>query len=112
MLQLKRHSKQSSNSLSEDNAANCSIGKVVTVTKYIPNFNSFSTLIDRLSIENVKLAHFEYLREQDPTDTTILKKISTQKEVIELLKAELTVFMKKIFTEGSYQTLEEKRTFL
>ena len=80
--------------------------------EYIPNFNSFSTLIDRLSIENVKLAHFEFLLEEFPKDETLVSKICTQKEVIELLKTELTAFMQKIFSEGSYKTIEEKRTFL
>ena len=33
--------------------------------KAIPNFNTLSTLLDRLSIENVKLSHFENGIEHD-----------------------------------------------
>jgi len=33
--------------------------------KSIPNFSTLSTLLDRLSIENVKLSHFENAVEHD-----------------------------------------------
>ena len=78
----------------------------------IPNFNSFSTIVDRLSIENVKLAHFEYLQERGPGQRDeIAQKIVTQKKIIEALKNELSNFMLLLFEDKEYKTLDEKRTF-
>lgn len=81
----------------------------------IPNFNTLSTLIDRLSIENVKLAHFENALEHDDlSDREIAesqKKIAVQHEVIEVLKTELAGFMEEVFLSGKYEYMKEERTF-
>lgn len=81
---------------------------------FIPNFNSFSTLIDRLSIENVKLAHFEFLLDQESVTSSraeLYDKIAVQHSVITALKEELSKMMVQIYVEKKYETLEEKRTF-
>lgn len=83
--------------------------------KYIPNFSTLSTFLDRLSIENVKLAHFENSIEYDNLDernvVLFKEKIKVQKEIINELKKETSNFMKKIFTKMEYNYVEEKRTF-
>ena len=85
------------------------------MAKKIPNFNSFSTIVDRLSIENVKLSHFENIVHHDnPSDkerAEFEKKIAVQKEIIDTLKAELTTFMEEVFLEGKYEVVKEERTF-
>jgi hypothetical protein len=78
----------------------------------IPNFNTFSTIIDRLSIENVKLSHFEFLLTQAGQDELDLQsKISLQLEIIELLKKELEEFMFEAFRSKNYSYIDEERTF-
>ena len=83
--------------------------------KLIPNFNTFSTLVDRLSIENVKLAHFENAIEHDNLSADKIKefqaKVTTQNVIIGKLKQELTQFMRKVFIEGGYDYVKEERTF-
>ena len=80
--------------------------------KKIPNFNTFSTIIDRLSIENVKLAHFQFLKEvNDESTSDIDLKIKVQIEVINLLKEELKLFMAEVFINKRYDFIDEERTF-
>ena len=83
--------------------------------KKIPNFNTLSTLLDRLSIENVKLSHFENAIENDDLfdDKLLLykDKVKTQKEIINMLKDKTTEFMTKIFIDGEYSYVKEERTF-
>ena len=83
--------------------------------EYIPNFSTLSTLIDRLSIENVKLSHFENEIEHDNPSTDVRKalekKIITQNKIIDDLKNELTIFMEKIFVDKDYSFSTEERTF-
>ena len=83
--------------------------------EYIPNFSTLSTLIDRLSIENVKLSHFENEIEHDNPSTdarkALEKKIITQNKIIYDLKNELTIFMEKIFVDKDYSFSTEERTF-
>jgi hypothetical protein len=82
------------------------------MTARIPNFNTFSTIIDRLSIENVKLSHFEFLLTQPNQDESNLQeKISLQVEVIKLLKRELEEFMFEAFSSKDYSYIDEERTF-
>jgi len=84
------------------------------LNKRIPNFNTISTLIDRLSIENVKLSHFQYLMEEQSNSIDVgeLKiKIGVQLEIIEALKIELEKNLKEIFINQSYNYIEEERTF-
>lgn len=81
----------------------------------IPNFNTLSTLIDRLSIENVKLAHFENAVEHDqltPQEVDEFeKRIAVQREIIEALKQQLVAFMEEVFCDGGYRYMKEERTF-
>ena len=86
-----------------------------TFEQRIPNFNTLSTLIDRLSIENVKLVHFKNeIYQGNLPDDKILKfkkKIAVQHEIISALKKELTLFIKKGFLSGKYEYMKEERTF-
>lgn len=81
----------------------------------IPNFNTLSTLLDRLSIENVKLSHFENAIEYDNLSEDEIKvyknKIVTQNKIINELKAETTTFMTKTFINKDYDYIKEERTF-
>ena len=81
----------------------------------IPNFNTLSTLIDRLSIENVKLAHFENALEHDgPPEAeaaALKRKIALQHDVISRLKTEMTTWMTEVFLDGRYEYMKEERTF-
>lgn len=85
------------------------------MSKKIPNFSTVSTLIDRLSIENVKLAHFQNILEHDspPDDTRsrLDQQIATQYEIISALKDELTSYLLEVFTNREYTYLSEERTF-
>ncbi|MFC2066174.1 DUF4254 domain-containing protein [Chloroflexota bacterium] len=85
------------------------------MSQKIPNFNTLSTLLDRLSIENVKLAHFENAIEQgDLTSeqrTGLQAKINVQKQIIDALKKETAAFMKEAFLTGRYDYMKEERTF-
>jgi hypothetical protein len=77
----------------------------------IPNYNTISTLIDRLSIENVKLSHFQYLLENQAKDSNLVNKIKVQTEIIELLKKELAINLEVIMSDKKYEYLSEERTF-
>jgi hypothetical protein len=85
------------------------------VEKRIPNFNTLSTLIDRLSIENVKLAYFENAVEHDnltaEARADCQRKIQLQHQTIEMLKKELTRLLKEVFVAGTYEYVGEERTF-
>jgi hypothetical protein len=87
---------------------------------YITNLNTFSTLVDRLCIENVKMSHFEFLIEQNEINTSqsgslsrdqLLQKISIQREMISVIKEEIVNLLSIILEEGSYEYLDESRTF-
>jgi hypothetical protein len=78
----------------------------------VPNFNTFSTIIDRLSIENVKLSHFEFLLAQDGSDKSELdKKVQMQLEMVKLIRVELENFMLEVFLNKNYEYIDEERTF-
>ena len=81
----------------------------------IPNFNTLSTLLDRLSIENVKLAHFQNALEHDaPADrerTEFQRKIALQNDVIAALKKATSDWMAGVFLDGKYDYMKEERTF-
>lgn len=81
----------------------------------IPNYSTLSTLIDRLSIENVKLAHFENTMEHDnlsPQEASGFQmKIDVQVKVIDALRQELTRLLKEAILSGNYEFLKEERTF-
>jgi hypothetical protein len=81
----------------------------------IPNFNTLSTIIDRLSIENVKLADVENALEHDDLSdaqrVAFQKKIAVQRNVIEALRHELAAGLKEIFLKRQYTYFKEERTF-
>lgn len=80
----------------------------------IPNFNTISTLIDRLTIENVKLSHFQYLMENSEIKDKkedLLNKISIQENIIGLLKQELENYLLDLFQHRNYEYIDEERTF-
>jgi hypothetical protein len=77
----------------------------------VPNLSTISTIIDRLCIENVKRAHFEFIVETEGVTPTLNEKISHQDTVIETIKAELESSLNEVFLKGEYQYLDEKRTF-
>ena len=83
--------------------------------KKIPNFSTISTLIDRLSIENVKLAHFQNILDHDQPAFDIrhrlLGQVSTQALIISALKEELTRYLIDVFTSREYSYYSEERTF-
>ena len=83
--------------------------------KRVPNFDTFSTLIDRLCIENVKLSHFEFLIENSKlSDSDILSmknKIQTQIMIIAELKLRLKMYLEEIFINKNYDYIDEERTF-
>ena len=83
--------------------------------KAIPNFNTLSTLLDRLSIENVKLSHFENAIEHYNLSEDQIKeyknKVKTQNKIIKELKSKTTDFMTKVFIEKDYDYIKEERTF-
>ena len=88
----------------------------VAIQKRIPNLDTFSTLIDRLSVENVKLATFEYRLEILSLDEETKRKelhfkIDTQKSIIDDIKEKLREEMARILIENDYDFYEEKRTF-
>lgn len=87
---------------------------------YITNLNSFSTLIDRLCIENVKLSHFEYLLEEYESNSSasalhspesLRLKISSQVELIAAIKEELVNLLSQLLSAGLYNYYDESRTF-
>ena len=82
--------------------------------KLIPNWNTISTLFDRLSVENVKQAHFEYRLQNEPEYSSVAglqANIEAQKKIISALKIELEQNLSAAFLRGSYDVLEEQRTF-
>ena len=87
----------------------------MTAKERIPNFDTLSTLIDRLSIENVKLAHFQNELEHDAPDEDVrvqlAAKIDTQQRIIERLKEEVVQFLEETYLSGEYSYMTEERTF-
>ena len=81
----------------------------------VPNFNTFSSLLDRLAIENVKLAHFENAIAHDELTgeqaASHRRKAEVQRVTIEVLKAELADLMEEAFRTGGYEFISEERTF-
>ena len=66
------------------------------------NVNSFSAIIDRLIIENLKIIQF--------TDQNKLEEANKQTEIISELKCELDVIFKEL-NENRYNSIGEQRTY-
>jgi hypothetical protein len=70
--------------------------------KRMSNVNSFSAIIDRLIIENLKIIQF--------TDQNKLEEANKQTEIISELKCELDVIFKEL-NENRYKSIGEQRTY-
>lgn len=70
--------------------------------KRISNVNSFSAIIDRLIIENLKIIQF--------VDQNKLKEAEQQNEIIFELKIELDLIYQE-FIENKYKSIGEQRTY-
>jgi len=70
--------------------------------KRISNVNSFSAIIDRLIIENLKVIQF--------VDQNKLKEAKQQNEIILELKNELTTIYNELL-QNRYTSIEEQRTY-
>lgn len=89
------------------------------MSKRIPNLDTFSAIIDRLIIEVHKVAYLENKkREEHKKESPNLKNIAewdnASREACECraaLKAKLDAIFKESIESGSYDTLDEARTF-
>lgn len=83
----------------------------------VPNFDTFSTLVDRLTIEIVKRAHFEFLLESqsdalsDASRSELLRKISIQNDITKVLRQKLGDFLMEALSNRNYKYIDEERTF-
>jgi len=84
------------------------------MTVFIPNINSIATLIDRLTVENVKLSFFI---EQSKTpnldiDRDLLNDKITKQEIVKnQVQLMLSETLEALFLEKKYEPLFEERTF-
>ena len=84
------------------------------MTVFIPNINSVATLIDRLTVENVKLSFFI---EQSKTpnleiDQDLLsERIEKQELIKNHVQQMLCDTLEELFLKKRYQPLFEERTF-
>ena len=69
----------------------------------ITNIDTLSALLDRLITENIKLFFFE----KDKLE----EKLSHQKIIINEIKQKLTELFLEVYEKGSYDYIDEKRTF-
>ena len=79
---------------------------------FIPNYNTFSTIIDRLSVEHVKLHHFKFTMKNHFKKNELKNRLDLQNKMIKILQKELLDFMKIIIQQNNYNFLFEKRTFV
>lgn len=69
----------------------------------ITNIDTLSALLDRLITENIKLFFFE--------KDKLTEKSDHQKIIIEGIKTKLSDLFLEVYNNGSYDYLDEKRTF-
>tara|TARA_Y100000768_G_C23823468_1_gene607716 strand:+ start:78 stop:530 length:453 start_codon:yes stop_codon:yes gene_type:complete len=79
---------------------------------FIPNYNTFSTIIDRLSVEHVKLHHFKFTMKNHFKKNELKNRLELQNKMIKILQEELLDFFKIILKQNNYNFLFEKRTFV
>ena len=83
----------------------------------VPNFDTFSTLVDRLTIEIVKRAHFEFMLESqsatlnEASKNELHRKIAIQNDITHVLRQKLADFLRETLAKGSYKYIDEERTF-
>jgi hypothetical protein len=84
------------------------------MTVYIPNINTIGTLIDRLTVENVKLSFF---LEQSKTPNLDIDRENLQERIEkqEIVKNEVERMLREtlehVFSKKEYNPLFEERTF-
>lgn len=85
------------------------------MTAKVPNYNALSSLLDRLAIENNKLAFFETALEFDPLSdaerATYEEKAANQRRMIDILKQDTIECMDQALIAGKYEYIREGRTF-
>lgn len=79
---------------------------------FIPNYNTFSTLVDRLSVEHVKLHHFKVTMKNSFKKNELKDRLSLQTKMIGILQIELIDFLETVMSQNDYNFLFEKRTFV
>lgn len=83
--------------------------------KYVPNLNTLSTLIDRISVECVKKAHFMNALDNNEVDGKMKdlyqEKIRMQDEIISVIREEMVGMLINIFENKKYEYYGENRTF-
>ena len=83
--------------------------------KYLPNLNTLSTLIDRISVECVKKAHFMNALDNNEVDAetkgSYQEKIRMQDEIISLIREEMVGMLIDVFENKKYEYYGENRTF-
>jgi hypothetical protein len=88
-------------------------------TMYIPNYNTFADLIDRLAVTTNKLAFFENKKreesiKQNPDKDLIVEYDRLSRNECEFrnqLKRAIDSLLSEIVKSGHYETLEDNRTF-
>lgn len=84
------------------------------MTVYIPNINSVATLIDRLTVENVKLSFF-IEQAKIPNAEIDLDQLKERIKSQELIKNQVQQMLcdtlEEILLRKDYQPLFEERTF-
>ena len=83
--------------------------------KVVPNWNTVSTIIDRISIESVKKAHFLDVLDNDgvPKDERLEAQlaIEVQDSILRSLREEFADLVVDLLRSGTYEYLVEQRTF-
>jgi len=81
----------------------------------IPNFNSYSTLLDRIIIEHVKKSQFEIKINHKDYKIGELEglrgKVKLQERILRELKEEFLNFNLKCWLLQEYEVIKETRTF-
>lgn len=81
----------------------------------VPNYNSLSSLLDRLAIENIKLSIFENSIEHDdlPDEEveSLKSKAVAQADMINVLKDDTVTLIEEAFISGDYKYISEGRTY-
>lgn len=86
---------------------------------YVPNYNTFADIVDRLAVTTNKLAFFENKKREeslkDNPDLELIAKFDklsrNECEYRNLLKRALDDLLSEIVKTGSYITLPDNRTF-
>jgi len=80
----------------------------------IPNYDTLSTLMDRVIIEIVKKTHFLLMLKEAKNDekSNLSKKVEMQSKIISALKLKLVQYFNVSIASGTYRYMKEERTFI